>query len=98
MNMKSDNSALYRLAKAYPDAFKEEVSRAKPLYEVSSKKTVLNHMDDITKNPMGRAITLAVLLDQMDTGEFPTNAEGRQRAATAFEDAFNALTDSKAPR
>lgn len=96
--MKSDKSALYRLAKAYPDAFNEEAGRAKPFYEVSCKKSVLNHMDDVTKNPMGRAITLAVLLDQMDSGEFPTNAKGRQRAAASFEEAFNALTDLKAPR
>lgn len=92
--MKTDRSALHRLAYAYPKAFAEEGYRAKPLYDVSSEKSVLNHLRDATKNPMGRAISLAVLLDQMDSGEFPTTPEVRQQAADAFENAFNELGKS----
>lgn len=92
--MPTNNTALYRLLKAYPDAVKAEMERPKPLYEVSTMNSILNHVNDMTKNVVGRAISLAVVLDQMDSGEMPTTPDVRQMAADAFERAFHEIADN----
>lgn len=92
--MNSKNSALERLAKAYPDAFKAEASRTKPLYEVSSKTSVLNHFHNATDGAMGKAIMLAVMLDQYDSGEAVVEPAVRRSAAELFEDAFKNLASA----
>ena len=92
--MPADKTALYRLLKANPDAVRAEMNRPKPLYEVSTKKSILNHVSDMTKNAVGRAISLAVVLDQMDSGELPTTPDVRQTAVDAFERAFQDISDN----
>lgn len=89
MNIK--NSSLDRLARAYPEAFKAEASRTKPLYEVSTIKSVLNHFHNATDSVMGKAIMLAVMLDQYDSGEAVVESAVRAHAAELFEEAFNNL-------
>lgn len=91
MSPKSDQSALARLAFAHPDEFMAEAGRAKPLYEISNKKLVLNHLSDVTRNTMGRAIMLAVLLDQMTSGEMLVDPATHRRAVESFEEVFNIL-------
>jgi hypothetical protein len=89
--MNSENSALDRLARAYPQAFKAEASRTKPLYEVSSKTSVLNHFHNATDSVMGKAIMLAVMLDQYASDEAVVESAVREHAAELFEEAFNNL-------
>lgn len=89
--MNRDESALARLARAYPEAYKAEVGRTRPFYEVSSKKSVLNHFHNATNNTMGRAIMLAVMLDQFESGEVVVQTAARESAAEIFEEAFNEL-------
>jgi len=91
--MADKNSAFTRLARAYPAAFKAEVERRKPLYDVTSKESALNHFRDATNNTMGRAIMAATLLDQCDSGEVAVEATVRARVAEIFEEAFNELAN-----
>jgi hypothetical protein len=87
----SKNSALDRLARAYPNAFKAEASRTKPFYEVSSKTSVMNHFHNATDSVMGKAIMLAVMLDQYNSGEADVEPSVRGHAAELFEEAFKNL-------
>lgn len=87
-------SALDRLARTYPEAFKAEVGRAKPPYETSSETSVMNHFHNATNSVIGKAVLLAVMLDQYDSGEAVVEPAARRHAAELFEDALKNLASA----
>lgn len=86
-----NDKTLSRLARAYPEALKADQGRAKPRYGVSNPSSVLDHLDDVASNTMSKAIMLAVMLDQFDSGEAKVDKAVHERAAGAFEEVFREL-------
>jgi len=80
---------LSRLIRAYPAQANAQLHRTPPAVEAAAgMQAVLNAFDDATDHPMGKAMTLAVMLDQDESGEHKLDPSTRERAAQLFEKIF----------
>lgn len=82
---------LSRLIRAYPAHAEAQLHRTPPVEADTSVEAVLNRFQAATDHPMGKAITLAVMLDQDECGEHQLDPSTRERAAQLFEEIFRDL-------
>lgn len=80
---------LSRLIRAHPAQAAAQLDRTPPAPEAAAgMQSVLSAFDDATNNPMGKALTLAVMLDQDESEEHKLDPSTRDRAAQLFESIF----------
>lgn len=82
---------LSRLIRAYPAQAEAQLHRTPPVEAAACVEAVLTRFHDATDHPMGKAIMLAVMLDQDESGESQFDASTRERAARLFEEIFSDL-------
>lgn len=80
-----------RLVRAYPAQFEAQVNRVSPVSPTSDADEILNELDKATNTPIGKAMMLALLLDEHLTGQNAKDAAARAQAAQLFEEVFNNL-------
>ena len=85
---------LTRLIRAYPSLSEAQLHRAPPVEDPSSVEAVLAQFHEATADPIGKAMTLAVMLDQDECGESQLDAFTRERAARLFEEIFRDLASA----
>lgn len=85
---------LTRLIRAYPVQAKAQLHRVPPAEAASSVEAVVDRFHDATADPMGKAIALAVMLDQDECGESKMDAPTREKAAELFEATFKDLASA----
>lgn len=84
---------LSRLIRAYPTRAEAQLHRTPPVEAATSVEAVLSRFQ-ATDHPMGKAITLAVMLDQDECGEHQLDPSTRERAAQLFEEIFRDLASA----
>lgn len=77
--------------RAYPAQAGAQLHRVPPAEAASSVEAVVDRFHDATADPMGKAIALAVMLDQDEYGESKMDAPTRQKAAELLEETFKDL-------
>ena len=75
------------LAYTYPAQFEVQVNRV-PVSPTSDAKEILKELDKATDTPMGKAMMLALLLDEHLSGQNADDAAARAQAAQLFEEIF----------
>jgi hypothetical protein len=85
---------LTRLARAYPAQFEAQLRRTPSVEGATSEEAVLTRFLEATKHPMGKAITLAVLLDQDESGERQLDAPTRERTTQLLDEIFRDLASA----
>ena len=86
-----NNKYVERLAHAYPAQFEAQVNRVSPVSPTSDATEILNELDRATDTPMGKAMMLALLLDEHLSGQNANDASARVQAAQLFEETSNEL-------
>ena len=87
-----------RLAHAYPAQFKAQVNRVSPVSPTSEAEEILNELEKATDTPMGKAMMLALLLDEHFSGQNANDASTRAQAAQLFEEKFSELDIEHNPK
>lgn len=83
---------LSRLIRAYPTLAAAQLDRTpSAVSPAAGIEAVLNAFSKATAHPIGKAITLAVMLDQDDCGEHKLDPSTREKAAQLFEETFKEL-------
>lgn len=82
---------LTRVIRAYPDQSRTQLHEGPGIGDDSNADEVLARFLDATAAPIGKAIALAVMLDQDERGEIQMNESGRERALVLFEEIFKSL-------
>lgn len=85
---------LTQLIRAYPAQSKAQLDRTPADEGASSVDAVLARFHDATADPIGKAITLAIMLDQDECGESQFDASTRERAVQLFEEIFRDLASA----
>jgi hypothetical protein len=85
---------LSRLLRAYPTQAETQLHRTPPVEAASNVEAVLSRFRELTDHPMGKAITLAVMLDQDECGERQLDPSTRDGAAQLFEEIFRNLASA----
>lgn len=85
---------LKRLIRAYPVQAKAQLDHVPQADGDASVEAVLARFHDATAAPIGKAIALAVMLDQDECGEHQLDAPTREKAAQLFEETFKDLARS----
>jgi hypothetical protein len=85
---------LTQLILAYPKHAAARLLRVPRVEGNPNVDAVLARFQDATADPMGKAIALAVILDQAESGEIQFDVFARQKAAQLFEDTFKNLADA----
>ena len=86
---------LGRLIRAYPANAKAQLHRTPPAVEAQAgAEAVLAAFRTATDHPMGKAMTLAVMLDGDECGERPLDSTMRENAAQLFETIFRDLANA----
>jgi hypothetical protein len=75
---------LTRLILAYPAQAEAQLRLVPPVEGAPNVEAVLAHFHEATADPMGKAIALAVMLDQDERGETQLDAPTREKAAHFF--------------
>ena len=75
---------LTRLIRAYPAQAEAHLHRVPPAEAASSVEAVVDRFHDATADPLGKAIALAVMLDQDESGESKMDAPTRGEGSGAF--------------
>ena len=84
---------LTRLIRAYPSQAEAQLHRVPPAEGASTVEAVLARFHDATAAPMGKAIALAVMLDQDERGETRLDAPTREKAMHFLEETFKKLAN-----
>lgn len=83
---------LSRLIRAYPAQADAQLHRTPPAVEAAAgREAVLTAFHDATYHAMGKALALAVMLDQDECGEHKLDPSTKERAAQLYEDIFRDL-------
>ena len=80
------------LIRAYPAQADAQLYRTPPAVDAAAgMEAVCTAFHDATDHPMGKAMTLAVMLDQDECGEHKLDLSTRERTAQLFEEIFRDL-------
>ena len=85
---------LSRLIRAYRTQAEAQLHRTPPVEAATSVDAVLSRFQDATDHPIGKAITLAVMLDQDECGEHLLDPSTQERAPQLFEEIFRDLASA----
>ena len=82
---------LSRLIRACPTQAEAQLHRTPPVEAATSVEAVLSRFQEATDHPMGKAIALAVMLDQDECGKHQLDPSTRESAAQLFVEIFRDL-------
>lgn len=86
---------LGRLTRAFPAQAEAQLHRTPPAVDAAAGvEAALAAFDTATDHPMGKAITLAVMLDQDECGVHRLEPFTQERAAQLFEEIFRDLASA----
>lgn len=75
-----------RLIRAFPDGAEAQLQPAPPAVDAAAgREVVLGAFHNATAHPMGKATSLAVMLDQDECGEHELDPSVRENTAQLFE-------------